>query len=89
MPTLSITPESTADTCEGAAACAPGSQKWSGTAPALSPKPTSARPSATVRAAPGDRLPRPSSVKEWPVAFTLSAANMPMRARVLRWVSMM
>ena len=41
MPVLIITPESTAETCEGADECAPGSQEWSGIMPALIPKPRS------------------------------------------------
>ncbi len=84
-----MTPDSTAETCEGAAAWAPGSQKCSGTAPALRPNPSSASTSATVCAVPGDRLPSPSSLNVLPAACALRAANMPMRASVLRWVSTM
>ena len=43
MPVLSRTPDMSAETWLGAAAWAPGSQKWSGTSPALSPKPSRAR----------------------------------------------
>ncbi len=62
-----MTPDSTAETCEGAAAWAPGSQKCSGTAPALRPNPSSASTSATVCAVPGIDCPRPSSSNELPV----------------------
>ena len=42
MAVFSITPLIIADTGEGAAGCASGSQTCSGTRPALAPKPTSA-----------------------------------------------
>src|SRR6266542_5099884 len=53
------TPDMSAETCDGAAACAPGSQMWNGIAPALRPHATiksqkTARPSA-VPAAPDER----------------------------------
>ena len=44
MPVLSSTPDMSAETWLGAAAWAPGSQKWSGTRPAFRPKPKSASP---------------------------------------------
>ena len=43
MPVLIITPHITAETCEGAAGWASGSQTCSGMKPALVPKPTRAR----------------------------------------------
>jgi hypothetical protein len=42
MAVFSITPLIIADTGDGAAGCASGSQTWSGTRPALAPKPASA-----------------------------------------------
>ena len=41
-----------AETWLGAAACAPGSQKWSGTRPALRPKPRSASVQSQLAFAP-------------------------------------
>ncbi len=53
MPVLIMTPLMSADTCDGAAGCASGSQTCSGTIPAFVPKPTSAR----MKAAPAARPP--------------------------------
>ncbi len=38
-----MTPDISAETCEGAAGCAPGSQMWNGMMPAFAPKPMSAK----------------------------------------------
>ncbi len=59
MPILVMTPERGADTEEGAAGWASGSQEWSGTRPALTPNPARQRISpawsqkGSWRAAPG------------------------------------
>ncbi len=45
---LSMTPLISAETGDGAAGCASGSQTCSGTRPALAPKPSSARQNAIV-----------------------------------------
>ncbi len=42
MPSLTITPDISAEACEGAAGCARGSHEWMGIMPALAPKPKSA-----------------------------------------------
>ena len=57
MPALIITPDMSAETCEGATGWARGSQTWSGIAPAFVPKPISKRTNTTSRPA-GDRLSR-------------------------------
>ena len=46
--TFSITPDMSAETWDGAAGCASGSQACSGTSPALVPKPRKASPKATL-----------------------------------------
>ena len=55
MAVLSITALRRADTGEGAAGCASGSQTCSGSRPALAPKPTSASTNA-IEAQNGDRF---------------------------------
>ena len=83
MPVFSITPESSAEMWEGAAACAPGSQKCPGTMPALIPNPISAstrtNPTGTRCAAAA----APSSSKVALVEPPVHAANIPSNAMVL------
>src|SRR5438034_8492389 len=62
-----MTPDITADTCDGAAGCASGSQTWNGMKPAFDPKPTTERtnrsptPEAAVkRSKSSEPVPRPS-----------------------------
>ena len=59
MPSLTITPDISAETWLGAAGCARGSQTCSGTRPAFEPKPTSARTKTAFRVA-GARDPAPA-----------------------------
>ena len=51
-PSLINTPDMSAEMCDGAAAWASGNQTWSGTIPALTPKPSSASTAATAAAPP-------------------------------------
>ena len=57
-----ITPDISADTCEGATGWARGSQTWSGIAPAFVPKPTTTRMKTRSRAiggSPAAAAPKP------------------------------
>jgi len=67
MPVLIMTPDITADTCEGAAGWASGSHTWKGMNPALVPNPTTARmksspppEAAPKRSKSSEPVPRPS-----------------------------
>jgi hypothetical protein len=57
MPVLIIIPDISADTCDGAAGCASGSQMCMGISPALVPKPTS----ASRKAMPAVAVPDPAN----------------------------
>ena len=65
---FSISPLIIAETGEGAAGCASGSQTWSGTSPALAPKPSRARRKATVAHAGRERRPSHRIEGELPAA---------------------
>ncbi len=82
---MSITPDSTAETCDGAAAWAPGSQKCTGTTPALIPNPTSASSRITVPAAPAGRVVA-SAANVSSGAPRPQPANIASSAIVLAWV---
>ena len=76
----------TAETCDGVAACAPGSQKWSGMSPALRPKPTSASANANDARGPAPDSPCIAANSNDP-AVCLSSANSAKSAIVPTWVA--
>src|ERR1035437_4461481 len=79
-------PDITAETCDGAAAWAGGSQKWNGTARALSPNPNVA--SAKIRAVPCDKCgaAAASAVNVQSSLDRLQSANITNSASVPAWV---
>jgi len=84
---LIITPDISAETCDGATGWARGSQTCRGIAPALVPKPTSTRTNTTSRAA-GDRFAAAAANDEKPDEPPAPAriANATTMAAVARWV---
>ena len=86
MPVLSSTPDITAETWLGAAAWAPGSQKWSGTRPALRPNPTSASSASHEAAAPLERSPLQAEKSKLPRALPTAAKKAKM-AKVPAWAA--
>src|SRR5260221_13028571 len=65
MAVLIMTPLISADTGEGAAGCASGSHAWSGSIPALAPKPKKARRKATLAPAGSRRAARSPALPAW------------------------
>ena len=69
MPVLIITPDMSAETWDGAAGCASGSQTWNGTSPALVPKPTTASTNS-----------RPATAGDaWPSCISSNSSDPPAR----------
>ena len=89
MPILMTTPDISAETCDGAAACAGGSQKCNGTRPALTPKPTSASARTALRAAPAARVPCGERGKLQSPVSRASVANIAKSASVAVCVATM
>ena len=87
FPILIITPEKTADTCDGAAACASGSQKCSGTTPALRPNAKSARVSTAAPCPGRTGAAAASASKVRSCACAPQTANRAKRASVAAWVT--
>ena len=75
-----------AETWLGAAACAPGSQKWSGSTPAFMPNPHRASATAAVAAPPTAARPAMAE-KSYEPAIRPSSANMANRARFPAWAA--
>jgi len=78
-----MTPDMSADTCDGATGCAFGSQTWSGMAPALVPNQTSSRTKTTSHTGAGSRgAAAPKAPNDVDPASAPRMANATMRAAV-------